>query len=205
MSASYKELKQALPKASAEFLTQCLDQELTVEAARDAWMAHLENQNAELVTQAKKAKAKKDEEDEGDDDEDEEEEKARRSASSRKSRASQRRGKAKTEADDEDEDEEACHPSKGRAHQPGTDGVGTKPDRRRAAYNGDPVNDFALLVAETRRDNPTLSRRDATLAAIRRDPELHKQYVRATNPSDPGTQGLIDSLLSRRPVRQQQN
>jgi signal peptide peptidase SppA len=205
MSASYKELKQALPKASAEFLTQCLDQELTVEAARDAWMAHLENQNAELVTQAKKAKAKKDEEDEDDDDEDEEEEKARRSASSRKSRASQRRGKAKTEADDEDEDEEACHPSKGRAHQPGTDGVGTKPDRRRAAYNGDPVNDFALLVAETRRDNPTLSRRDATLAAIRRDPELHKQYVRATNPSDPGTQGLIDSLLSRRPVRQQQN
>ena len=43
-AATLKELKQVLPKAESNFLIDCLEKEMTVEAAKSAWMANLEEQ-----------------------------------------------------------------------------------------------------------------------------------------------------------------
>ncbi len=203
MSASYKELKAALPRANAEFITSCLDQEMEIEAAKSAWMEHLEQRSAELTTKLKAAKAKQEEDEDEDDDEDEDEDKTRKARTPKSRAAKSRKAKAKQE-EEEDEDEDAKGGKCPASYRPGTDGVGTKQPtgRRQNAYTGDPVNDFGLLVAEVKRDNPHISRIEAIHQAIRRDPELHKQYVRATNPSDPGTQALVDSLLTRHVSRQ---
>lgn len=191
MSATYKDLKATLPKANAEFLTQCLDEEMTVEQARDAWVGHLEQLNAQLESKAKAKAEVPDDEDE--EDEEDEPPKGRKSA-----KTSRAKNKARREETAEEDEEES---RSGRCRQPGVEPVGTRRSRRRQNDpSGDAVQDFNALVAECRRTNPQLSRREAIHAAARHDPQLHKDYVQATNSSDPATRGLIDSLLNRRPV-----
>lgn len=62
--ATIKDLRAALPGSDAEFLASQLDKEATVEQAREAWMAHLAQENATLRAKAKAAKQADEEEEE---------------------------------------------------------------------------------------------------------------------------------------------
>ena len=57
--ATYRELKSAFPKASAEFLTSQLEADATIEQARNAYQAQLEKavEDARKETEAAKAQA----------------------------------------------------------------------------------------------------------------------------------------------------
>lgn len=48
-AASLSELKQAIPKASAEFLVDALSKELSIESAKEAWYQKVESDNASLI------------------------------------------------------------------------------------------------------------------------------------------------------------
>lgn len=53
--ATLKELKTALPKADAEFLVEAAEKQLTVEAAKDAWIARQDEKMSDLRAEREKA------------------------------------------------------------------------------------------------------------------------------------------------------
>ncbi len=175
--ATYKELKAALPKATADFLTQCLDKDLSVEAARTAWMEELSSRNETLAGQLNAAQAAASA--------------SVPAATNGKPKAGKpKAGKAcpKTEEEEEEDDEEGDEPQNRR---PGVDPVGTRKPRNTAGYNGDARSDFSAAVREMMATRPGMTRMEATRLAARANPALHEAYVRATNRPTRKIQSLI--------------
>ena len=56
-AATLKELKAAIPDATAEFREECVEKDLTLAQAKDAWMDHLRAQNENLRSEVENGKA----------------------------------------------------------------------------------------------------------------------------------------------------